>query len=111
MRASHLVLTILLSSALLCFVTPGCGGGGGGGGSGGSGSFVLLDVETGQYDSVALNEIVEFVATLLVPDTNVGGYRNTGWDLVANLVGATLAVLAIALLDRGADPSNPERDS
>lgn len=59
----------------------------------------------------ALNEVIEFAATLLVPETNVGGYRNTGWDLVANLVGATLAVLAIALLDRGADPSNPERDS
>jgi hypothetical protein len=36
----------------------------------------------------ALNEIVEFAATLLVPETNVGGYVNTGWDLVANMVGA-----------------------
>ena len=43
----------------------------------------------------ALNEVVEFVATLLVPETNVGGYRNTGWDLVANLVGATVAATAI----------------
>lgn len=43
----------------------------------------------------ALNEVIEFVATLLVPETNVGGYRNTGWDLVANLVGATTAVLLI----------------
>ena len=59
----------------------------------------------------ALNEVIEFAATLLVPETNVGGYRNTGWDLVANLVGATIAVLAIVLLDRGSDPSNPERDS
>lgn len=40
----------------------------------------------------ALNEVIEFAATLLVPETNVGGYRNTGWDLVANLVGATIAV-------------------
>ena len=39
----------------------------------------------------ALNEIVEFIATLMVPDTNVGGYINTGWDLVSNLVGAVLA--------------------
>jgi hypothetical protein len=23
-----------------------------------------------------------------MPDTNVGGYTNTGWDLVSNLVGA-----------------------
>lgn len=38
----------------------------------------------------AMNEVVEFAATLLVPETNVGGYINTGWDLVANLVGATV---------------------
>ncbi len=40
----------------------------------------------------SLNEIVEFAATLAIPGTNVGGYVNTGWDLVANLVGATVAV-------------------
>lgn len=34
-----------------------------------------------------LNEVVEFVATLTIPDTNVGGYGNTGWDLVSNLAG------------------------
>ncbi len=49
----------------------------------------------------ALNEIVEFVATLTIPETNVGGYLNTGWDLVANAAGATLAVLAIAVAYRG----------
>jgi hypothetical protein len=43
----------------------------------------------------ALNEVVEFAATLLVPETNVGGYLNTGWDLVANATGSTLAALAI----------------
>ena len=48
----------------------------------------------------ALNEVVEFAATLLVPSTNVGGYENTGWDLVSNAVGATVAVLALALLSR-----------
>lgn len=36
----------------------------------------------------ALNEVVEFVAVLTMPDTNVGGYTNTGWDLVSNLAGA-----------------------
>lgn len=36
----------------------------------------------------ACNEVVEFVAKLLIPNTNVGGYENTGWDLVSNLVGA-----------------------
>ena len=43
----------------------------------------------------ALNELVEFIATLLIPETNVGGYLNTGWDLVANFVGATLAAIII----------------
>jgi len=50
----------------------------------------------------ATNEIVEFVATLTVPETNVGGYVNTGWDLVANAVGATAAALLIARFDRTA---------
>lgn len=45
----------------------------------------------------ALNEVVEFAATLLVPETNVGGYLNTGWDLVANAVGATTAAAVIWL--------------
>lgn len=47
----------------------------------------------------ALNEVVEFIATLIA-DTNVGGYVNTGWDLVANTVGATFAATLIYLLDR-----------
>ena len=45
----------------------------------------------------ALNELVEFLATLLIPETNVGGYLNTGWDLVANFVGAVSAAVIIYL--------------
>lgn len=45
----------------------------------------------------ALNELIEFAATLLVPETNVGGYINTGWDLVANFVGAATAAIVIRL--------------
>ena len=45
----------------------------------------------------ALNEVVEFAATLLVPETNVGGYLNTGWDLVANTTGAVTAALLISM--------------
>lgn len=48
----------------------------------------------------ALNELVEFVATLAVPETNVGGYLNTGWDLVANLFGASAAAALIWLNGR-----------
>ncbi len=51
----------------------------------------------------ALNEVIEFAATLLVPETNVGGYLNTGWDLVANLLGATVAVTAIWISDRSTE--------
>ena len=52
----------------------------------------------------ALNEIVEFVATLSLPETNVGGYLNTGWDLVANLFGATVAATSIWLYERRSSP-------
>lgn len=47
----------------------------------------------------ALNELIEFVATLLIPETNVGGYVNTGWDLVANFVGAVFAAVVIYVRD------------
>ncbi|MBL8849751.1 MAG: DUF2238 domain-containing protein [Planctomycetaceae bacterium] len=46
----------------------------------------------------ALNEVVEFAATLLVPETNVGGYVNTGWDLVSNMVGTIVAAWGIRFL-------------
>lgn len=40
----------------------------------------------------ALNEIIEFIATVFAPQTGVGGYENTALDLVANLIGAIVAV-------------------
>lgn len=43
----------------------------------------------------ALNEVIEFIAVLSLPDTNVGGYVNTGWDLVSNLIGAVTAALVL----------------
>jgi hypothetical protein len=55
----------------------------------------------------ALNEVVEFVATLLVPETNVGGYRNTGWDLISNLSGATIAATLIWLRSRAPGYGEP----
>lgn len=48
----------------------------------------------------ALNEVIEFIAVLTIPNTNVGGYENTGWDLVANLVGCTIATLVIRMTQR-----------
>ena len=47
----------------------------------------------------AFNEILEFIATLMGP-TNVGGYVNTSWDLVANFAGATVAAVLIYVFDR-----------
>jgi uncharacterized membrane protein len=43
----------------------------------------------------ALNEVVEFAATLLMEETNVGGYANTGWDLVSNGLGCAIAAVGL----------------
>ena len=43
----------------------------------------------------AVNETVEYLATLLRGGTHVGGYTNTGWDLVTNLLAGTLAGIVI----------------
>lgn len=43
----------------------------------------------------ALVEIVEFVGTLVVPNSSVGDYGNNMLDLVANLTGAVGAMLAV----------------
>jgi hypothetical protein len=43
----------------------------------------------------AVNETIEFVATIAHAGTGVGGYTNTGWDLVSNLVGASAAAFVI----------------
>ena len=44
----------------------------------------------------AANEIIEFLATRVLPETNVGGYENTGWDLVSNAVGCLIAAVLIS---------------
>lgn len=53
----------------------------------------------------AANEIIEWVMTLTIPGTDVGGYDNTSRDLVANLVGGVLVaswtVLRSGRVDRG----------
>jgi hypothetical protein len=43
----------------------------------------------------ALNEAVEFIATLAHGGGHVGGYTNTGWDLVTNTVAGLLAGVMI----------------
>lgn len=57
-------------------------------------SFYLVIVMAG-LGFGALNEIVEFSATVLFSETGVGGYVNTSLDLVADLIGALLAAIII----------------
>lgn len=57
----------------------------------------------------AFNEVAEFVFTLLVEDTNVGGYRNTGRDLVANMLGAAVAATVAAVVRRPEAATAPVR--
>lgn len=54
--------------------------------------FVLIMAGLGMG---ALNEIVEFIAQEIVPDSGVGGYENTALDLCADLIGAVLGVVYI----------------
>ncbi|MHC4697497.1 MAG: DUF2238 domain-containing protein [Planctomycetota bacterium] len=56
------------------------------------GTLALLIVLMGSGVG-ALNEIIEFIAVLTVPETGVGGYHNTMLDLVFNLIGGVLAVI------------------
>jgi hypothetical protein len=48
----------------------------------------------------ALNEVLEFLSTRVLAETNVGGYVNTGWDLVYNALGATAAAIWIVVRER-----------
>ncbi|KAA9132689.1 DUF2238 domain-containing protein [Marinihelvus fidelis] len=48
----------------------------------------------------ALNEVIEFIITVLVPENNVGGYVNTAMDLVYNTIGAATAALLIRWANR-----------
>jgi uncharacterized membrane protein YjdF len=49
----------------------------------------------------ALNEVAEFVATVIMPESGVGGYVNTSLDLVSNMIGSILGVLFIHFGLRG----------
>jgi uncharacterized membrane protein YjdF len=40
----------------------------------------------------AINEVIEFIATIAHSAAHIGGYDNTGWDLVSNTIGAALAL-------------------
>lgn len=61
------------------------------------GAGLLTLAAAGGMGFGALNEVIEFIAVLSIPDTNVGGYINTGWDLVFNLIGCLIAAAMIRL--------------
>lgn len=48
----------------------------------------------------ALNEILEFIATVITPETGVGGYINTSLDLVSDLIGALIALAIIRIKEK-----------
>lgn len=45
----------------------------------------------------ALNEIIEFIIQVILPETGIGGYVNTSLDLVSDLIGAILAYVIILI--------------
>jgi putative membrane protein len=48
----------------------------------------------------AINEIIEFIAVLTVPDNGVGGYFNTVLDIIFNFAGALFAVVGFYLFKK-----------
>lgn len=96
------VTTVMCWQALVAAVR------GGGGGRLRARAGVLTLCAAAGMGFGALNEVIEFIATLTMPHTNVGGYINTGWDLVSNLVGCGAAALWIRWREgKGATPSMP----
>ncbi|MEI6222507.1 MAG: hypothetical protein WCP97_07110, partial [bacterium] len=53
-------------------------------------SFAILLIMAG-LGVGAVNELVEFAVTLVVPNNGVGGYMNTCLDLAADTIGAVVA--------------------
>jgi len=70
------------------------------------GLMVLMAVAGAGFG--ALNEVVEFIATRLA-ETNVGGYVNTGLDLVFNTAGTAIAASAIYIRSRLSARKDPEK--
>jgi len=53
----------------------------------------------------ALNETIEFLTTVAHAGAHVGGYANTGWDLVCNVIGAVAAGVVLDLRPRQFEPT------
>lgn len=58
----------------------------------------------------AVNETIEFLTTTVHHGSHVGGYANTGWDLVSNVAGALAAgVVVVRASRRPEDGGQPTR--
>ena len=66
---------------------------------------VVLLCVLGAMGLGALNEVIEFMATRLMPETNVGDYVNNAVDLVFNATGAAIAGVIILVMS----PASGER--
>jgi len=53
-------------------------------------AITLLIIVMAGMGAGALNEVLEFMMVLTLPETNVGGYYNTAWDLTFNLFGSLI---------------------
>lgn len=60
-------------------------------------SIVIVMAATG---AGALNEVIEFSATVIDPGNGVGGYINNAIDLVSNLIGAIIAMFIIVKMEK-----------
>ena len=60
-----------------------------------AGRHTVLLVVLGGLGLGALNETIEFLTTTAHAGAHVGGYENTGWDLVSNVAGALVAAVVI----------------
>jgi len=77
----YFVVTLLMWRVVLSIARPDAG------------RRVLLFITVLASTSIgAINEIIEFIATVTLPETNVGGYENTVIDIICNLLGALLAI-------------------
>ena len=52
----------------------------------------------------ALNEIIEFIITVVEPKSGVGGYINNSLDLIFNLIGALIALTIIGKKEKFIKP-------
>lgn len=57
----------------------------------------------------ALNEIIEFFIGLASTDNKIGGYENTSLDLVADLVGAIIAMVVIVVMEKRKNKKKPKK--